>query len=305
MSGRRTSRTHTRDRDWDAAFFQAFEELLTISDRGQGRRHRPADLLRPQKSRSGLCGQIRGAREALTEKLRHEAYRRALEGVERPVFYRGEEVGVVREHSDRMLEGLLRAPDPAWRTSRVEVREDPEAAQARARPDDRCRVRRCARRAGVVRSRSRDPYKPATIRGYEKAMRLRVLDELGDVRLSEITRNDLQDLADRWLASGLSPSTVGCTITPLQALYRRALARGDVSVDPTAELELPAIRRGEQQIASSDEAARLIDALAIEDRGLWATALYGGCGAASFAACAGPTSTWPAADPRRARVGRP
>jgi integrase len=131
-------------------------------------------------------------------------------------------------------------------------------------------------RSGVVRNRSRDPYKPATIRGYEKAMRLRVLDEIGDVRLSEITRNDLQDLADRWLASGLSPSTVACTITPLQALYRRALARGDVSIDPTAELELPAIRRAEQRIADPVEAAKLIAALKVEDRALWSTALYGG-----------------------------
>ena len=40
-----------------------------------------------------------------------------------------------------------------------------------------------AAKAGHIRNRSGDGYKPSAIRSYERAMRLRVLPEFGDVRL--------------------------------------------------------------------------------------------------------------------------
>lgn len=52
---------------------------------------------------------------------------------------------------------------------------------------------------GLIRNRKSDPYKPATIRAYETALRLRVLPEIGSTRLSEVTRTDLQDLVDEML----------------------------------------------------------------------------------------------------------
>jgi hypothetical protein len=52
------------------------------------------------------------------------------------------------------------------------------------------------------------PYKPATVRGYDEALRLRVLPELGHMRLSEVQRADVQDFADRLTGEGLSASTM-------------------------------------------------------------------------------------------------
>lgn len=99
-------------------------------------------------------------------------------------------------------------------------------------------------RGGVIRTRSGDPYKPSAIRGYEAGPRLRLLPELGRVKLGEVTRNDLHDLVDRLVASGLHPSTVGVTLLPLRAIYKRAMARGEVAVNPTTGLEMPAVRGG-------------------------------------------------------------
>lgn len=107
-------------------------------------------------------------------------------------------------------------------------------------------------------------------------MNQRVLPELGSVRLSALSRVDVQDYADRLLAEGLDPSTIRNTIMPLRAIYRRAVARGEVTVNPTTGLELPAVRGRRDRIASPTEAAALIDALAERDRALWATALYAG-----------------------------
>jgi integrase len=131
-------------------------------------------------------------------------------------------------------------------------------------------------REGSVRNRSGDAYKPSVLRSYEASMRLRVLPDLGAVRLSDISRVTLQDLADRMLADGLDPSTIRNTLMPLRAIFRRALARGDVAVNPVAGLELPAVRGRRDRVASPADAAALIAVLPDEERALWATALYAG-----------------------------
>jgi integrase len=131
-------------------------------------------------------------------------------------------------------------------------------------------------REGNVRTRSGDAYKPSALSGYEQALRTRLLPELGAAKLAEIERADVQDFADRLLAQDLDPSTIRNALMPLRAIYRRALARGDVAVNPTTGLELPAVRGRRDRIASPEEAAALLDALPEEERALWATALYGG-----------------------------
>jgi integrase len=63
---------------------------------------------------------------------------------------------------------------------------------------------------------------------------------------------------------------------PLRAIYSRALARGEVTINPTTGLELPAVRGRRDRIASPSEAADLIAALPETDQALWATAMYAG-----------------------------
>jgi integrase len=128
----------------------------------------------------------------------------------------------------------------------------------------------------VIRSRSGTAFKPSTLQIYSQALRAHVLPELGALRLSEIALVDVQDLADRLLASGADASTVRNAIAPLRVIYRRALARGDVAVNPTSGLELPAARGSRDRIAPPAEAAELIAALLPRDRALWATAMYAG-----------------------------
>src|SRR6266540_1457561 len=81
---------------------------------------------------------------------------------------------------------------------------------------------------GSVRTRSGDVYKPSALRGYEAALRDRILPALGAVKLSEIQRRDVQDLADRMLAESLDPSTIRNALMPLRVIFRRAVARGEV-----------------------------------------------------------------------------
>jgi integrase len=93
--------------------------------------------------------------------------------------------------------GTLRAP------SQMTLREAAEAWLEGAR-------------AGSVRNRSGDRYKPSVVRSYETSLRLRVLPELGRRRFFDIRRRDVQHLADRLLGQGLDPSTIRNTLSPYE-----------------------------------------------------------------------------------------
>jgi integrase len=131
-------------------------------------------------------------------------------------------------------------------------------------------------KAGVIRNRSGDPYKPSALRSYERAMRLRVLPEFGAAKLADVGRRDLQRFVRRLQADGLNASTVQVTLLPLRAIYREAIDEGHVAVNPCDGLKVPRVTRRRERFASPQEAAKLIGAAPEPDRAVWATALYGG-----------------------------
>ncbi len=77
-----------------------------------------------------------------------------------------------------------------------------------------------AAEAGVVRTRSGDRYKPSALRAYRASLDARVVPELGALRLSALTRPQIQELVDRLVAEGLSASTVRNSVLPLRAIFR-------------------------------------------------------------------------------------
>lgn len=103
-----------------------------------------------------------------------------------------------------------------------------------------------------------------------------MLPAFGARRLTDLRRVDLQDFADRLLAEGCGPSTIRNALDPLRVIYRRALARDQVAVNPTTGLDLPANRGRRDRIAPPVEGRALLAALPEGDRALWATAMYAG-----------------------------
>ncbi len=127
---------------------------------------------------------------------------------------------------------------------------------------------------GSIRNRLGDRYKPSAVRGYEQALRLRLLPELGGVRLVELHRRDVQALIGRMQAAGLEPSTIRNTLLPLRAIYRHHA--DDAPVNPTVGVRLPAVRGRRDRIVAPDQAVELLMALKERDRVLYATAMYAG-----------------------------
>jgi integrase len=133
-----------------------------------------------------------------------------------------------------------------------------------------------AAEAGMVRTRTGEAYKPSAVRAYRQALNHRALPLLGSKRLTAISHTILQDFADRLSAQGLSASSVRNTILPLRAIFRRAHRRGEVAINPTIKLTLPAVRGLRERVAAPTEVAPLLDALQPGDRAIYATALYSG-----------------------------
>jgi len=129
---------------------------------------------------------------------------------------------------------------------------------------------------GTILDRAGKPYKPSTARGYEQLLRTYVLPAFGGRKLTELHRRDVQDFADGLRAQGLSPSTITNIIDPLRIIYRRAIRRDELVLNPTTNLELPAIRGRRDRIEPPEVAHELLAALPHSERAFWAVALF--CG---------------------------
>jgi len=130
---------------------------------------------------------------------------------------------------------------------------------------------------GSLLDRSGKIYKPSTCRSYEQAVRKYLKpDPIARMRITAIQRADMQRFVDRLRRKGLSASTIANKLDPIRVIFRRAMRRGEVTVDPTKDLELPAIRGRRDRVADRSEAAELVAALPIAEKAFWATAIYSG-----------------------------
>jgi integrase len=128
---------------------------------------------------------------------------------------------------------------------------------------------------GRILNKRNQPYKPAVIRGYETALRLRVLPELGNRKLADIDLADLLELKEHLLGEGHSGSTIRNSFVPLQAIYRRARRNGLVAVNPAVDLDLPTAG-SRDRAASPAQASDLLTVLPESVRPMWSMAFYAG-----------------------------
>ena len=130
--------------------------------------------------------------------------------------------------------------------------------------------------AGSIVTRGGAAYRPSVLRSYQQVLNLHVLPDIGGKRLAEVSTIDLQALVERLRGQGLSASTIRNAITPLRAIYRRAVQLGMASENPTRSVTLPsgAVRRAHG--GDPANAARMIDAVDRDSQAIWATAFYAG-----------------------------
>ena len=157
-------------------------------------------------------------------------------------------------------------------------------------------------REGRILNKREQPYKPAVIRSYELALRLRVLPELGQRKLADIDLADLLELEEQLAGEGRSAS---------RSATLRAAA-GDLPASPPQRRrrDQPDRRPAPAAAGSRERAATPQEAASCSSRSRSPSGRCGrprstpGCDAASCGRCAAATSTSTRPRSRRARLGR-
>lgn len=102
---RRTARRET-------AVLDALSEGASLKAAAVAAGVRPVTLATWQASDASFAAAIAIATEAGADALEDEALRRAVDGVNEPVFYRGERIGTARKYSGTLLMFLLKSRRP-------------------------------------------------------------------------------------------------------------------------------------------------------------------------------------------------
>jgi hypothetical protein len=74
-----------------------------------------------KKNKAGFSDRWEEALKVAADSLEEEARRRAVDGVDKPVFYQGACVGTMKEYSDQLLIQLLKAHKPDQFNERLQV----------------------------------------------------------------------------------------------------------------------------------------------------------------------------------------
>lgn len=119
MARGRTVRTdRARDR-----FIQKLAETCNVSEACRFAAIGRTTAYEMRDSEPEFAAAWKDAEDEAADKLEREAWRRAVEGTDKPVTFQGEITATYKEYSDRMLELLLKAhrPERYVERSRVEV----------------------------------------------------------------------------------------------------------------------------------------------------------------------------------------
>lgn len=106
---------------WPEHFLAAYRQSGNISRSAETARVDRRTVQRHRKSDPDFAALMDDAQEESADGLEQEARRRAVEGTDRPVFYKGDQVGQVREYSDTLLILLLQAARPEKYRSNARV----------------------------------------------------------------------------------------------------------------------------------------------------------------------------------------
>lgn len=101
------------------AFLAAYAELGTITHAAERVNVERRTVYRWRDKDPTFAAALETASEVAAERLEQEARRRAVEGVEKPVYQGGKLVGSVREYSDTLLIFLLKGAMPDKYRDRV------------------------------------------------------------------------------------------------------------------------------------------------------------------------------------------
>jgi integrase len=131
-----------------------------------------------------------------------------------------------------------------------------------------------AAREGRALNKHGRRYKRSAWEDIDECLRKHVIPRLGQRRLADVRRSDVQRLVDE-LAPRMSGSRARSVVNAIRSLYRWTQDRELVASDPAARVRLPAMNATpRERVATPAEFARLLAALELEDALPYALAAY-------------------------------
>lgn len=101
---------------------------------------------------------------------------------------------------------------------------------------------------------------PNTLRDYDRAWRIRILPDLGNYKLGDISSDVVEEVIQSWLESA-TPSTVCSALTYLSQLLDKAVAQNRIRKNPLQDVERPkssvTTNVGERALTARQQAALL------------------------------------------------
>lgn len=111
---------HKKSQPKKEAFLAAYAQLGNVSAAAIAAKCSRRDHYRWLKDDTGYKARFDDAHKEACENLEAEARRRAVEGVEEPVFHKGQVCGTIRKYSDTLLIFLLKGAVPEKYRERFE-----------------------------------------------------------------------------------------------------------------------------------------------------------------------------------------
>lgn len=121
MATAKRTRRRTPKRDWRPAFLKAFAETGLVIEAAKKAKVSRSNVYDERQRNETFALAWAEIEEWTTEEMEQEAQRRAVRGVEEPIFYKGEIQGSVRKFSDTLLIFLLKARKPEVYRENVKV----------------------------------------------------------------------------------------------------------------------------------------------------------------------------------------
>src|SRR6185369_10055545 len=97
---------------WEKAFLAAYAEVGNVAEAAKLARITRQTAYRHKSTDPVFAKMWAEAEQEAADSLEREAWRRATEGTDEPVFYKGEKCGAIKRYSDNLLMFLLRGARP-------------------------------------------------------------------------------------------------------------------------------------------------------------------------------------------------
>lgn len=130
MAKQKTAGDRARPNEWKGAFLIALSQNGNVSGACLAAQIDRSAVYRAKDDDPSFAARWDEALKIAVDRLEAEAWRRAVEGVDEPVFHKGQKVGAIRRYSDTLLTVLLKAHNPERFREKVElvIKVSPEQA---------------------------------------------------------------------------------------------------------------------------------------------------------------------------------